>query len=344
MNLTINQLATQLNGKVIGDADIQITHPAKIEEAKTGSISFLANMKYENHIYTTEASAVIVSKTFAPKEKLNTTLILVDEPYGAFVQVLNHFQGNHLKERGVHPMSYVHPTAQVHEDVYIGPFVSVGQGAVIEQGVYLASNCSIGEFATIQENTVLYANVSVYQHCKIGKNCIIHSNTVIGSDGFGFAPNEKGEFSKVPQIGNVEIHDNVEIGSNCSIDRATMGSTIIHNGVKIDNLVQIAHNVIIDSHTVIAAQVGISGSTKIGKHVFVGGQAGFVGHITVADKTKINAQSGVSKSIKKEGLALSGSPAFEWREELKAQSVFRKLPQIEQKIREIENRINPSKS
>lgn len=340
MNLTIKKLAAQLNGEIIGDSNTQITHPAKIEEAKTGSISFLANMKYEDYIYSTGASVVIVSKKFQPKKEVSTTLLLVDEPYGAFVQVLNQFEGTHLKERGIHPMSFIHPTAKVHEDVYIGPFVTIAQGVVIEQGVYLASNCSIGEFSTINKDSVLHSNVSVYPHCKIGERCIIHSNTVIGSDGFGFAPNEKGEFSKIPQIGNVEIYNDVEIGSNCSIDRATMGSTIIHNGVKIDNLVQIAHNVVIEEHTVIAAQVGISGSTKIGKHVFVGGQAGFVGHITVADKTKINAQSGVSKSIKKEGLALSGSPAFEWREELKAQAVFRKLPVLEQKIRDIEEKIN----
>lgn len=339
MNSTVKQIASHLNGQVIGDEGLIINHPAKIEEAQNGAICFLANMKYEEFLYSTNASAVIISENFQPKREVKPALILVKDPYSAFVGVLNHFSQQIFSEKGISDLAFIHPDAEIAEDVYIAPFVSIGKGAKIQSGAYIQPNCTIGDFAIIGKDAMIHSNVSIYHFCSLGDNVTIHANTVIGSDGFGFAPDENGVYHKVPQVGNVVIGNNVEIGANTTIDRATMGSTIIKDGVKIDNLVQIAHNVVIDQNTVIAAQAGISGSTKLGKNIIVGGQAGFVGHIQVADNTKINAKSGISKSVKEEGLSLSGSPAFNWRDELKSQMLFRKLPELEKRIRELENQI-----
>ncbi len=337
MNKTANEFANEIGAEIVGNSNVVITHPDKIEQAEQGAISFLANMKYEEFLYQTNASAVIIPKSLKIKSDVSATLLLVDDPYSSFVYVLNDFNSSLFEERGIHAKAFVHETAQIGENVYIGPFAVIEQGAVIGEGSRIEANCTIGKYAQIGADCQLFSSVSVYHYCHVGDRAIFHSGVVIGSDGFGFAPSANGSYTKIPQVGNVEIGNDVEIGANTTIDRATMGSTKIGNGVKIDNLVQIGHNVVIDDHTVIAAQAGISGSTKLGKYVVVGGQAGFVGHIEIADKTKINAQSGVSKSIKDEGQALSGSPAFPWREELKSQAMFRILPELEQRIRNLED-------
>ena len=340
MNVSVKELASQLNGEIKGDSDVQINHPAKIEQAEKGAIAFLANMKYEEYLYSTSASAVLIKKDLKLKKEVAPTLILVDEPYAAFVKVLNRFTDSLFQQKGISEQAFIHPEAVIEDDVTICPFVSVGRGAVVKSGSYIMANTVISDFAKIGNDSLLYPNVTVYHYCNIGHHAVIHSGAVIGSDGFGFAPTEEGAYNKVPQVGNVEIGNYVEIGANTTIDRATMGSTVIGNGVKLDNLVQVAHNVVIEDNTVIAAQAGISGSTKIGKNVVVGGQAGFVGHITVANNTKINAQSGVSKSVEEENQQLSGTPAFNWRDELKSQSIFRKLPDLEQRIKDLEQKLN----
>lgn len=342
MNLTVTELADRLDGVVKGNSDVKISHPAKIEQASKGAVAFLANMKYEEHLYSTLASAVIIQKDLKLKDEVNTSLILVEEPYTAFVKVLNIFNNSIFNKKGISELAFIHPEAKISDHVYIAPFVHIGKGAVIEPGSYIMSNCDIGDYAVIGKDSMLYPNVSVYHFCKIGERNIIHSGAVVGSDGFGFAPDEKGIYHKVPQVGNVEIGNDVEIGANSTIDRATMGSTVIGNGVKIDNLVQIAHNVVVNENTVIAAQAGISGSTKLGKNVIVGGQAGFVGHIEIADGTKVNAQSGVSKSVTEKNQAISGTPAFDWRDELKSKLLFKKLPELEKRIKELEKK-NKSK-
>lgn len=336
MNISVKEIASVVNGEIRGNSDVVISHPAKIETAGKGAISFLANMKYEEYLYNTTASAVLIKKDLELKNKPESTLILVNEPYTAFVKVLNLFNQSLFEYKGISDLAYIHPEAEIEENVTISAFAYIGKGTTIKKGSYIMQNTVVGEFVTIGSNCVLYPNVTVYHHCIMGNQCVVHSGTVIGSDGFGFAPNTDGEFDKVPQVGNVEIGNNVEIGSNCSIDRATMGSTEIHDGVKLDNLIQIAHNVVVEKNTVIAAQSGVSGSTKIGKNVIVGGQAGFVGHITIADGTKINAQSGVSKSVEEENQEISGTPAFNWRDELKSKLLFKKLPELEQRIRDLE--------
>lgn len=339
MNISVKELASALNGQVNGDEDVIINHPAKIETAGKGAISFLANMKYEDHLYNTSASAVLISRDLSLKKELDLSLIRVDEPYSAFVKVLNIFNDSLFEHKGISKLASIHPEANIEEGVTISPFAVIGKGVSIKKGTYIMSHSVISDYTQVGSDCLIYPNVTLYHHCKVGNNVIIHSGTVIGSDGFGFAPKENGKYDKVPQVGNVEIGNGVEIGSNCSVDRATMGSTIIKDGVKLDNLIQVAHNVVIEENTVIAAQAGISGSTKIGKNVIVGGQAGFVGHITIADRTKINAQSGVSKTIESPDQEISGTPAFNWRDELKSKLLFRKLPEMEQRIRKLEEEL-----
>lgn len=336
MKFTLQTIADNLSGEILGNTEIEISAPSKIEEGKPGTISFLANPKYEEFLYSTQSSAVIVSKSMTLSQKTEASLIVVDDAYSAFVKVLTMFQQSIFTKQGIHDSAVIEPSAHIGDGVYIGANVSIGEHAVINDGAYIMPNSVLGDSVEIGKHTIIYPNVSINHFCKVGNYCIIHSGTVIGSDGFGFAPNKEGVYSKVPQIGNVEIGNHVEIGANCAIDRATMGSTIIGNGVKLDNMVHLAHNVVIDEHTVIAAQAGISGSTKIGKHVIVGGQAGFVGHIQVADGTKINAKSGISKSITEPNLSLSGAPAFNWKDELRAKAVFKILPELKKRIEELE--------
>jgi UDP-3-O-[3-hydroxymyristoyl] glucosamine N-acyltransferase len=313
---TIQEIALQINGKIVGNAQHQISYPAKIEEANSQQISFLANEKYIPFLQTTEAGCIVISQHIFDKinqEQLN--FIVVEDAYTAFTNLLNTYN-------------------KVSTTSIQNPTYTVGKNTVVYPNVYIADNVKIGD------NCIIYPNVVIYKDCIIGNNCIIHAGAVIGADGFGFAPQQDGSYTKIPQLGNVVIEDDCEIGANTCIDRATMGSTIIRKGVKLDNLIQVAHNVEIGEHTVIAAQTGISGSTKIGHHNMIGGQVGFVGHISVAPYTKINAQSAIASNIKKEGLVLCGTPAIDMKQYFKSSIIFKSLPELERRIRNIEKLFN----
>lgn len=338
MQLTAHQIGILLEGTVEGDPGVTVNQLSKIEEAREGSLSFLANSKYEQFVYNSGASIIIVNDDFLPAHPIKATLIKVKNAYSAFSVLLEKYDELiKLKKSGVETPSFIHPTAKIGKDVfvgalaYIGPNVIVGDGSKIYPNTYLADNVVIGK------NVTLYAGVKVYFNCNIGDNVIIHSGAIIGGDGFGFVKGPEGSYKKVSQIGNVIIEDNVEIGSNTTIDRATMGSTIIRKGVKLDNLIQIAHNVEIGANTVIAAQTGISGSTKIGENCIIGGQVGIVGHISIANGSNIGAKSGVNNTIKEENQSWNGLPLTSLRESLKVQVVTRRLPDLEKRIEELEN-------
>ncbi len=341
MEFTAEQIAGLLNGEVIGNPQASVSALAKIEEGQPGALSFLSNPKYEVYIYTTASSICIVNQSFEPSKALpeTLTLIKVADAYACFAQLLALYDSMNKKEAIIEQPSFIHESAQVGNNVYIGAFAYIGANVKISDNCQIHPNAVIQDNASIGPNTILYASVNIYKECHVGANCIIHAGTVIGSDGFGFAPDENGVYSKIPQIGNVVIEDDVEIGANCTIDRATMGSTFIRKGVKIDNLCQIAHNVDIDQHTAMAAQVGIAGSAKIGKHVMIGGQTGIAGHLSVADHTKIVAQSGIPSTVKKAD-TLMGTPAIPINEYKRSHFGFRKLPGLIQKIYELENKLN----
>ncbi len=337
MQFPAAQIALLIGGKVDGDPTVSVASFGKIEEAKQGQLAFLANPKYEEHLYSTQASIIIVNETQELKQAINATLIRVPDAYTAFATLLSKYQEIIAQQLvGIQEPSYISKSATLGEKIFIGAFaylsenVCIGNHAKIYPNVYLGNNVKIGD------NSILHAGVKIYHDCVIGKNVTVHAGTVIGSDGFGFAPQDDGSFKKVPQIGNVVVEDFVEIGANATIDRATIGSTIIKSGAKLDNLIQIAHNVEVGNNTVIAAQAGVSGSTKIGNNVMIGGQAGIVGHLLIADGSKINAQSGVTKSIKTSNTAVTGSPAFEYTNALRSQAVSRKLPEIEKRLKELE--------
>ena len=337
---TAAQIAMLINAKVEGDAEAKVNSFSKIEEAKEGQLAFLANPKYEDFLYTTGASIIIVNESLELKEKVKGTLLRVPDAYTAFASLLAKYQEMVAQQlTGIQQPSYIAPSAKIGENVFIGAFAYIGEDAVIGNGAKIYPNTYIGNNVTIGDNTVVHPSVTIYHQCRIGKKVTIHAGTVIGGDGFGFAPQPDGSFAKVPQIGNVEIEDNVEIGANATIDRATIGSTIVRAGAKLDNLIQVAHNVEVGNNTVIAAQAGVSGSTKIGSNVMIGGQAGIVGHITIADGAKINAQSGVSKSIKQPNAAVTGSPAHDYTSTLRSQAITRKLPELEKRIKELESLI-----
>ena len=339
MKLSAKEIARLLNGTIEGEEAVIITHPGKIEAAEKGAITFLANQKYESFIYTTKAAVVLVSNDFQPKKKVHVTLIRVENVYVSITKILQ------IYEDSFHPSSGISSLAFIHNEAQIGQSASIGDFTYISAKVQIGDNCRIypqvfiGKGTSIGKNVIIYPGVKIYHNCRIGDNCILQANAVIGSDGFGFAPQVDGTFQKIPQVGNVIIEDNVEIGANTVIDRATTGSTLIEAGTKLDNLIQIAHNVTVGSHTVIAAQAGIAGSTRIGNHCQIGGQAGFVGHIEIADKVKVQAQSGVTKSVEKEGTALYGYPAISYRDYLKSYTLFRQLPDLEKRIRQIEKEI-----
>jgi len=336
MKVSAAQINDILKGVIIGNPDTLVNAPAKIEDAKEGNIAFLANPKYESYLYTSQASIVIVADTFTPIKEIKATMIKVADPYTAFATLLQFYQKLQTqKPQGIEQPVWIDTSATLGQDIFIGAFTYIGKNVSIGNNVILHQQVYIGDHVLIGDNTVLHAGVKVYKDCRIGDNCIIHSNTVIGGDGFGFAPTMDKSFSKVPQLGNVIIGNNVEIGCNTCIDRATMGSTRIGDGVKLDNLIQIAHNVEVGTNTVIAAQTGVSGSTKIGKHCMIGGQVGIVGHIKIADHVKIQAQSGVNKSIKKIGTAVYGSPAMEYKDFMKSYVIFRNLPELEKQLLEI---------
>ncbi len=339
MKVSLRELASHLGAKVSAhDAlDLVIDDLAGLETAGPSSLSFLANPKYEAFLYHTQAAAVLVSESFAPKETVQAVLLRVPDPYLSFTTVLEQAALRRAETgTGVHPTAVIEAGAKIGESVYIGPFAHIGKDVTISDHCRIYPFVSVGAGATVGEKSILYPHVSVYAGCNIGKGCIIHAGTVLGSDGFGFAPQDDGTYRKIPQLGNVKLGDGVEIGSNSCIDRATVGSTMIHAGVKLDNLVQVAHNVEIGEHSVIAAQAGIAGSSKLGKGVMVGGQAGFVGHIQIADGTKVDAQSGVNKSISKPGQAFRGSPIQAHRQQLKSELMFRKLVEMEERIRALE--------
>lgn len=338
MQFTAAQIAVLLNGKIEGDAAAAVSSFGKIEEAKQGQLTFLANPKYEEFLYTTDASVAIVNEGYELRQSITPTLIRVPDAYTAFAQVLSKYQEMATQQlRGIQQPCYIAPSATLAEDVYVGAFAYIGENVKIGEGSKIFPNSFIGDNVVIGKASLIHPGVKIYHDCEVGNQVIIHAGTVIGSDGFGFAPQANGSFKKVPQIGNVVIEDHVEIGANTTIDRATLGSTCIKSGAKLDNLIQIAHNVEVGNSTVIAAQAGVSGSTKIGNNVMIGGQAGLVGHIQIADGSKINAQSGVSKSLKEPYSAVTGSPAADYTSALRSQAVFRNLPQLEKRIQELEN-------
>ncbi len=339
MNFTAGEICRLLNGRLEGNPETIITHPARIEDAQVGAVTFIANPKYTEQVSTTKASALLVGDSVKIENKNLQAIIRVEEPYAAFAFVMQKFSTALTDKTGMEQPSFISLSAKIGKDVYIGAFAYIGEETVIHDGVKIFPNTTIGDRCEIKSRTIIYSGVKIYAETKIGNDCVIHSGVVIGSDGFGHAPLTDGSYMKIPQLGNVIIEDDVEIGANSTIDRATLGSTIIRCGVKLDNLVQIAHNVEIGENTVIAAQTGVSGSTKIGKNCMIGGQVGFVGHITIADRTRINAQSGVSKSIEVPGKAFTGSPAFDYTESLRSQVVFRHLPSLRLKLDQLEKEL-----
>jgi UDP-3-O-[3-hydroxymyristoyl] glucosamine N-acyltransferase len=338
MQMNAAQIAELIHGKIEGDAAVSVSSFGKIENAQKGQLAFLANPKYEEHLYTTHASVIIINDAQEIKQKLNgTTLIRVPDAYSAFATILADYQKMMTEHMiGIQQPAYVAATAKMGENIFIGAFSYIGENVVIGDNVKIFPQVFLGDNVMVDSNTRIYPGVKIYHDCIIGKNVTIHAATVIGSDGFGFAPQSDGTFKKVPQIGNVVIEDFVEIGANTTIDRATLGSTLIKTGAKLDNLIQVAHNVEVGINTVIAAQAGISGSTKIGNNVMIGGQAGLVGHLQIADGSKINAQSGVTKSIKNPNTAVTGSPAYDYTSALRSQSISRNLPELEKRIVELE--------
>lgn len=336
MEFTAQQIASVINGTVEGNAEVKVNYVSKIEEGKPGTISFLANPKYTPYIYDTKASIVIVSKDFQPEKPVSATLIRVEDAYLAFAKLLEYYNQIKQDKKGISKQAYIAESATVADDCYIGPFVYIGENAKVGKGTKIHTNTHIGDNTEIGNNTTIFSGVNIYSDNRIGNDCIIHAGVVIGSDGFGFAPQTESDYTKVAQIGNVIIEDRVEIGANTTIDRATLGSTIIRKGVKLDNLIQIAHNVEIGEHTVISAQTGISGSTKIGKFCMIGGQVGIINHITIADEVKIAAQSGIGKSLLKKGEIVQGSPAFEISKYRRAYIHFRNLENIKKKVDDLE--------
>ncbi len=336
MNFSASQIAQLIGGSIEGTNDVAVHSFGKIEEAGPGQLSFFANPKDEEFLYKTKASIIIINKGFELKEPVNSTLIRVDDAYSAFATLLGKYQ-ELMQQRltGIQQPSFIASSASYGEQVYIAAFAYIGENVRIGNNVKIYPQVFIGENVSIGDNSIIHAGVKIYHDCKVGSHVTIHAGTVIGSDGFGFAPQSDGSFKKVPQIGNVVIEDHVEIGANATIDRATIGSTLIKSGAKLDNLIQIAHNVEVGNSTVIAAQAGISGSTKIGKGVMIGGQAGIVGHIQLGDGSKVNAQSGVSKSLEA-GKAVTGSPAHDYTAALRSQAVTRRLPELEKRIKELE--------
>lgn len=336
MKFTASAIAAFLKGNVEGNPDVEVNNISRIEEGKPGTLAFLANPKYEKYIYETAASIVLVNKDFKPERLVSATLIRVENAYEAFASLLDMYQQAKPQKKGISEKAGINPSAVLGENLYIGDFAVVEQNARIGNNVKIYPQVYVGDGVEIGEGSVIYSGVKIYEGCKVGKNCTIHSGSVIGADGFGFAPQEDSNYRKVPQIGIVILEDNVEIGANTCIDRATMGATIVRKGVKLDNLIQIAHNVEVGQNTVMAAQTGIAGSTKIGKDCMFGGQVGIVGHISIADGVKIAAQSGIIKDVTKEGEVLQGSSAIPFKDYWKSYLIFTKLPELRQQVIQME--------
>ncbi len=338
MEYSAREIADFLQGKIEGDQDIKVAQISKIEEASAGTMTFLANPAYTSFVYTTGASIVLVREDFIPEQEIKATLIRVKDPYGALAKLLELYQRNLPKKEGISDLACISDTAEVHESVYIGAFAYIGNNVKLGKNVKVYPHCFIDDFVTIADNTILYSGVKVYNSCRIGADCTIHANAVIGADGFGFAPQTDNNYKKVAQIGNVVIENLVEIGAGTTIDRATMGSTIIRKGVKLDNLIQIGHNAVIGENTVIAAQAGVAGSSKIGKNCMIGGQAGISGHLTIGDDVKMAAQAGVPSNIK-DGQIIMGSPAMEAAQYRKAFIYFRNFEKLVKRIDELEKQV-----
>jgi UDP-3-O-[3-hydroxymyristoyl] glucosamine N-acyltransferase len=343
MKFTAKSVANFLKGEIVGNPDTEVWDIAKIEEAKPGSLAFLANPKYNKYLYETQASIVLINNSLQLEGEVKATLIKVDDAYQAFASLLQLYQQSKPVKEGVEKDCHISESAIIGQKVYIGAFAYIDNNATIGNNVKIYPQVFIGENVTIGDNTTIYPGVKIYADCKVGAECIIHAGTVIGADGFGFAPNAENNYKKVPQIGNVVIEDYVEIGANTAIDRATMGSTIIRKGVKLDNLIQVAHNVEIGENTVIAAQSGMAGSSKIGRNCMFGGQVGIAGHISIADGLKLGAQSGINASITQENATLIGAPAFEFKDYMKSYVLFRNFPKLNQQIGQLEKEIRELK-
>jgi UDP-3-O-[3-hydroxymyristoyl] glucosamine N-acyltransferase len=341
---TVQQLAELTGGKLSGGGDVKIFSPAKIEEAKEGEVTFLANPKYTDFVYSTNASLIIVGEDIAFDKPVKSQLLRVKDAYTAFTLVLEKFNNSILDKKGIEQPSYVSKSVVMGKDFYIGMNCYIADDVKMGNNVKIFPNCYIGEQTMIGDNVTIFPNTTIYHHTQIGNNCTIHAGAVIGSDGFGFAPLPDGTYKKIPQLGNVVIEDNVEIGANTTIDRATMGSTFIRKGVKLDNLIMIAHNVEIGENTVMAGQTGVSGSTRIGKSCIIAGQVGFVGHLTIPDRTTIGAQSGVSKAVTEPGKRINGTPAFDYMASLRAYNIFFDLPKLEKRVAELEKQLEQAKN
>lgn len=337
MEFSAQEIADVLNGIIDGNPNVRVSNFSKIEEGRPGTLSFLANPKYEHFVYETEASIVLVNQDFAPSKKIKTTLIKVENAYSALAILMNKVEKAKTDKIGISSTSFVSETATVGESCYIGNFAYIGEQVKLGNGCKIFPHSYVGDGVTIGDNTIVYPHVTIYNDCVIGKNCIVHAGAVLGADGFGFAP-EGETYKKIPQLGNVVVEDDVEIGANTTIDRSVIGSTIIGKGVKLDNLVQIAHNVEVGENTVMAAQVGVAGSVKIGKHCMFGGQAGLAGHIRIDDNVTLGAQSGVISNVK-EGRTLLGAPAIDSKLFFRASAVFSKLPDIYRTVGELQREI-----
>ena len=338
MEFTAKQIAEMIGGRVEGNEKVAVHTLAKIEEGQEGAISFLSNPKYTHYLYDTKASIVLVNDDLQLERPVSATLIRVPNAYEAVARLLQLYEQMKPRKTGVDPLAFVSPKATIGKDVYIGAFACIGDGAVVGAGTQIYPHTVIGDGVTVGERCLIYPNVTVYQGCRLGNNVTIHAGSVIGADGFGFAPNQEG-YDKIPQIGIVVIEDNVEIGANTCIDRSTMGQTVIHRGVKLDNLIQVAHNCEVGENTVMSAQVGLAGSTKVGSWCMVGGQAGFAGHIHVADKTFIGAQSGIISSTKGQGEQLIGSPGMDPKVFFRSMAVMKRLPEMYRELNELKKKV-----
>ena len=343
MNFTAAAIAEFLKGEVEGNPEASVSDISKIEEGKSGTLSFLANPKYEKYIYDTQSSIVIVNADFQAQKEISATLIRVPNAYESFAALLRVYEPSKPRKSGLSELASISESASLGKDLYVGAFTVVSDHASIGDGVQLYPQVYVGDGVKIGEGSILHPGVKVYEGCEIGSHCVIHAGAIIGADGFGFAPNQDNNYEKVPQVGKVIVEDHVEIGANTTVDRATMGATILRKGVKLDNLIMIAHNVEVGENTVIAGQSGISGSTKVGKNCMFGGQVGLIGHITIAPGVKIAAQSGITKDIKQEGIVVQGSPAFEFGPYQRSYLLFRNLPKIRDQINELERRVEELK-
>lgn len=339
MKFTAEQIAGILEGDIVGDPNVQVFKLAKIEEGTEGSLTFLANPKYTSYIYSTKASITIVNRDFLPENDISTTLIKVDDAYKSFSRLLEYYNQIKLNKTGIEDPSFISGSAAYGDNIYVGAFSYIGENVIIGNDVKIYPNSYIGDNVVLGDNVILFSGAKIYSDCIIGKNCVINSGAIIGADGFGFRPNEEGEYTKVPQTGNVILEDNVDIGAGTTIDRATLGSTVIRKGVKLDNQIQIAHNVEIGKNTVIAAQTGIAGSTKIGENCQIGGQVGIVGHIVIGNNVKIQAQSGIGRNVK-DNEVLQGSPALTYGDYNKSYVYFKNLPKIVKDISDIEKKLS----